>query len=545
MDSTEDKHQGNEIFTWEKVKIALDAAEEGFYIWDIDNNVIHYTKRCLLMMGRHLNEQAPNIFTESATIVHPADKTFFDNEVRRYMDGHFINPMRIEVRIVNTERGGWRWVRINGRIEHNEKGKPGSLIGVFVDITRRKNSELRSAEERELFMALIERIPNNIYVKNRESRFVMANSATAKKLGVPTPSDLIGKTDASFFDKKMSDISRSEEIGIMQTGKPISERLHQETWQDGKDTWGLVSKFPWYSSDGSLKGIVGISSDVTQLVKAEMAVRKTAKLLQYRNETLEKELNLAKEIQLALLPYSLPSKTWQDGNSVRSADFHHIFAPSEGVAGDWFNVFPVGNEGIGAIVCDVMGHGIRAALIASMLRGLMEQLSDLTSQPEQLLGSLNRQLSRILNHSNITMFASAVYAYVNLANKTLTISSAGHPAPILIHGDGNAEKLVLPKSPAMGLIEKVEYKSVEFSLEKGMSLLLYTDGLTEAADKDGEELGSDRVVNYLEQTKPENVRDLIQGTLKFVAKFTGCSKLEDDICMLGFRYNEESAEFSE
>ena len=78
-------------------------------------------------------------------------------------------------------------------------------------------------------------------------------------------------------------------------------------------------------------------------------------------------------------------------------DFHHIFTPSEGVAGDWFDAFPVGNSGVGAIVCDVMGHGIRAALIASMLRGLIEQLSHLADNPAAFLSSLNHQLAKFCN----------------------------------------------------------------------------------------------------------------------------------------------------
>ncbi|MEG0427333.1 MAG: SpoIIE family protein phosphatase [Akkermansia sp.] len=539
MDNSDSNHQGNEIFTWEKVKLALDAAEEGFYIWDIKQGIIHYTKRCLTMMGYPLDQPAPNIFTESAQLIHPEDRTFFDNEVRRYMDGHFINPMRIEIRILNNQSGGWRWVRINGRLERGENRIPESLVGVFVDITRRKTSELRSADERELFMALIERIPNNIYVKNRESRFIMANTSTAKKLGVPTPSDLIGKTDASFFDHTMSDVSRQEEVQIMESGKAITGRVHHETWQDGTDTWGLVSKFPWYSSDGAIKGIVGISSDVTKLVETEREVSKTAKLLKERNEALEKELDLAREIQLALLPYAIPSRSLSQEGQQRRVDFHNIFAPSEGVAGDWFNVFPVGNEGIGIIICDVMGHGIRAALIASMLRGLMEQLSELASQPAPLLTSLNRQLARILSHANTTMFASAVYAYIDLQKKSVSIASAGHPAPILLNADGSAEKLILPRGMAMGLLENATYQSMEMPLTSGMSLLLYTDGLTEAADATGDELGHERVIQHLENARPTQVKEMIQGTLKFVAKFTGCSQLDDDICMLGMKYTEE------
>ncbi|MEG1938704.1 MAG: SpoIIE family protein phosphatase, partial [Akkermansia sp.] len=92
---------------------------------------------------------------------------------------------------------------------------------------------------------------------------------------------------------------------------------------------------------------------------------------------------------------------------------------------------------------------------------------------------------------------------------------------------------------AMGLLENATYQSMEMPLTSGMSLLLYTDGLTEAADATGDELGHERVIQHLENARPTQVKEMIQGTLKFVAKFTGCSQLDDDICMLGMKYTEE------
>lgn len=539
----DDKH-GKDIFTWDKVTLALEAGKEGLYIWNIKEKIIHYTNQCLDMMGCSTKENAPNIFTESERIIHEEDRVFFDNEVRRYLNGYFITPMNLEVRMLKQHSLEWQWVRVTGLLERDEHRNPVSLVGVFVNITGRKTSELRAVEERELFRALIDHIPNNIYVKNRESRFIMANTATAKKMGVPTPSDLIGRTDASFFDTAMSSISRREEKDIMTTRKPIIGAIHHETWLNGQESWVMVSKFPWLSANGDLKGVVGITSDVTKLVKAEMEVRKSAKLLKQRNEALEKEVNLAREIQLALLPYSLPSQTRREGNRMKEANFHHIFAPAEGVAGDWFGVQLSGDYGVGAIVCDVMGHGIRAALIASMLRGLIEQSSDQSKRPHEILASLNKQLSRILTHANVTMFASAVYIYFDLKKNKLTVCSAGHPAPIIVTPGGKAEKLTLPRGIAMGLVQDAVYSSAEFILEPGTQVLLYTDGLTEATNKEGDELGDERVRRYFEKHPQDNVKDFVLGALKCAAKFCGYNQLSDDICLVGMQFDEKEAETS-
>ncbi len=524
------------------MNLALEAAEEGIYIWDITQNIIHYTERCLSMMGYAPGEEAPNIFTQSDLVVFPEDRAFFKQEVRRFLENSsHIRPMRLEIRILNhTSNGAWMWVRVNGKAQFNKQGKPTSLVGVFVDITRRKSAEMRAQEERELFRVLINHIPNNIYVKNRSSRFVMANEATARKLNVPIPSDIIGKTDADFFDQKMCEISRREELEIMETGKSIIGRVQHETWQNGKETWGMVSKFPWFGRNGQLKGIVGISSDVTKLVLAEQEVKKTAQILKERNDTLEKEIDLAREIQLALLPYEIPNRSYQASNIQRKVTFNHIFTPSEGVAGDWFDVFPIGDTGTGVIICDVMGHGIRSALIASMLKGIMEQLFHISAHPEKVLHALNHQLTKILARTNITMFATAVYAYIDLQMKTITMASAGHPFPILLNHEGHGKQITLPKGMALGLLDNVPYKCAEFHLSAGDRFLLFTDGLTEATNSEGDELGVDRVIQALEHDQPKTTKELVFSTLKCTGKFTHCSALADDICLLGIRYDETS-----
>ena len=533
-----DNKSPEEVFTWDKIKLALNAAEEGFYIWNIKEDIIHYTERCLTMMGADKTKEAPNVFKQPELIIHEEDLNYFKQVLRQYMEGYSISPMRIEVRIKKLNSKSWSWVRINGEAERDEHHKPTMLVGVWVNITRRKTAELKASEEKELFRTLIEHVPNSIYFKNRESRFVLANTATAKKLGVPTPSDLIGKTDAYFFDKDMSEISRRDELQIMKTGKPIQGKLHLETWLDKGESWSLISKFPWYSRHGELKGIVGISSDVTRLVKMEQEARRTAIVMEDRNKSLEKEIDLAREIQFALLPYSIPSKQYIADHSIKKLDFQHIFTPSEGVAGDWFDVFNVGHHGIGAIVCDVMGHGIRSALIASMLRGLMEQNLSLAQQPDKFLEALNYQLTKIIQRANITMFASAVYLYIDLKTGVCTAASAGHPNPIIKTREGSAYKAILPRGLAMGLLESAPYNSTTIPMKPGMRVLLYTDGLTEASNKEGEEIGDERIVEHLSATETSDTKEFVHQALSCVAKFTGCTNQADDICMLGITYAE-------
>lgn len=532
------------VFQWEMVRKALRAAEEGVYCWDIETGEIFYTEQCVRMMGLPIHEWAPNIFTEAERCVHPDDCAFFHSTVQRYITrpGN-LAPLRVEFRLLKQRSRGWQWVRVNGQLEVDPvTRKPKRLVGVWVDITRRKMADMHAMEDRDLFRTLINCLTDNIYFKTREGRFTIANNATARKMGVRTPSDLIGCKDSNFFSAEMSEVARAEEEQIMSSGVPITNRIHRETWKGKSDSWGRVSKFPWYGQDGSVKGILGISSDVTELVQAQMRYRRIAKQLDERNRTLEKEINLAREIQQALQPTGIPDRVWTDeaGGAVRRARFHHVYMPSTGVAGDCFEVFPVGSNGVGMLICDVMGHGVRAALIASMLRGLLEQVTNLADTPALFLSSLNRQLYRIFSKANITMFASACYVYLDLAKRRLTLSGAGHPAPLVLAADGTPIRPAIPRSPALGLLESAMFRESEIPMESGMKLMLYTDGITEARNAEHEELGAPRIMEFLQQRAPQNIREMLDISLACMHQFTGRTTQDDDICLLGVEFEEES-----
>ncbi len=540
------------VFNWDMVRKALRAAEEGVYCWDLATGEIFYTEQCLRMMGLPFHELAPNIFTEAGRTIHEEDRAFFLSAVQRYIDNprHGSTPLRVEVRLLNLRSRGWRWIRVNGLLERGADRKPTRLVGVWVDITRRRMADLRAMEEKDLFRTLINYLPNNIYFKNRESRFVLANDATARKMGVPTPSDLIGSKDDNYFSPEMSAISRREELHIMETGEPILGRIHRESWKgrnasERHDTWSKVSKFPWYASGGQVKGIVGISTDVTELIEARQRYQRTAEELDERNKTLENEISLAREVQQALQPLRIPDRylTLPEG-SERRARFHHVYMPSAGVAGDFFDVIPVGETGVGMLICDVMGHGVRAALIAAMLRGLMEQVASIADTPGLLLSSLNRQLFRMFSQANITMFVTACYVYLDLARHRLTLSSAGHPAPLVMSGNGRTFQPAVPRSAALGLIETAMYRESEIPLDHGTKLMLFTDGLTEAQNELGDELGVPRALDFIQRRAPQSIKEMIDISLAGMHQFTGTTRQDDDICLLGIEYLETAANTS-
>ena len=172
----------------------------------------------------------------------------------------------------------------------------------------------------------------------------------------------------------------------------------------------------------------------------------------------------------------------------------------------------------------------------------MEQLSHLADNPAAFLTSLNHQLSKILQRANTTMFASAVYIYLDLETGVMTASTAGHPHPIVLGPGGIARKMPLPRGIAMGLLDDAAYQNAQFPLLPGSRILMYTDGLTEAANAEGEEMGVERLIDYFNNSTAKTTKDFVHQALTCVAKFTGCTNQADDICMLGISYSEHEEE---
>ena len=539
MSESESKQDANVEFPWETIRTALESDGEGIYDWDVEKGEIKYSSHCLVLMGIKEQEKAPNIFTEWDEVVFPEDRAYFSSLLRRYLEGYSDVPFRIEVRLQSPKRKSWRWVRVTGIATRNALLKATRLVGAFVDVTRRKTAEAQLEEERHLFRLLINHIPDNIFFKNRESRFVMANISTAQKLKVPTPSDLVGRTDAHFFDEALVKDWRKQEEQVMETGQPLVSELKKEVWQNGSDTWCMSTKIPWRGKNGELKGILGISSDVTSLKVAEQQLRRVAEELEFKNQALEKEMRLAREVQLALLPQQVPPVHVESGGQCRSLTFAHKYQASGGVAGDWFEVFPINESSVGIFICDVMGHGVRSALVASMIRGLLEEAVRKNPNPGPFLELVNNKLSAILARSEATMFATALYLLVDLEKKEISYACAGHPAPFVLKASGEVLELPISRALALGLVPGRVYPESTLPLEQGLGLLLFTDGIIEASNSLGEEVGRERLQEELRARQEKaSASCTVESVLHGAQHFTGEEDFEDDVCLLSFVYEE-------
>ncbi len=151
-------------------------------------------------------------------------------------------------------------------------GSGGTVIGIqgiSIDITARKQAEATAAEASSLLDTLLQNIPDSIYFKDRESRFVRFSNAFLKLFKVSDPEAIRGKTDFDFFTEEHARQAFEDEQEIIRTGKPIVGKLEKETHPDGRITWCLTTKMPWRDKNGNIIGTFGISRDVTELKRTQ------------------------------------------------------------------------------------------------------------------------------------------------------------------------------------------------------------------------------------------------------------------------------------
>jgi PAS domain S-box-containing protein len=171
------------------------------------------------------------------------------------------------------------FVEISAAPVFDEAGEVIRIIEACRDITERKRAEDALKQERSLLRTLIDNLPDCVYVKDVEGRFIAANLATARIMGVSTPNDLLGKTDHDFYSKELAAEYRADEERILQSGQPLINKDEPHLDPVGNQRTVLTTKVPIKDSQGNVVGLVGISRDITERKQAEEALRLTQQQL--------------------------------------------------------------------------------------------------------------------------------------------------------------------------------------------------------------------------------------------------------------------------
>ena len=240
----------------------------------------------------------------------------------------------------------------------------------------------------------------------------------------------------------------------------------------------------------------------------------------FRAETefagVQRELETARRIQSSLLPRQIPKHA--------DLDIAVRFVPMTAVAGDIYDFVQIEPSCLGILVADVSGHGIPAALVASMVKVAFSAQVDHADDPAKVLASMNQILCRHLEHAYVT----AVYAVLNTDRQTITIANAGHP-PALLHRRDGTSLVQHDHGVMLGFFPDAEYtNTVVAPFASGDRLLLYSDGVLEARDRAGEFFDGDRVARWLSDIEHTSAEQFAEAALRELTQWTG-GGFDDDV----------------
>lgn len=269
-----------------------------------------------------------------------------------------------------------------------------------------------------------------------------------------------------------------------------------------------------------------------------------AEELRSKNAQLEADFNMAREIQEIFLPQQYPTFPHSVAPEQSAIRFSHRYLPAAAVGGDFFDIFAITDSTAGVFICDVMGHGLRAALVTAIMRGLVEELMPVAADAGKFLTEINRSLHAILRRTKEPFLATACYMVADVAAGELRFASAGHPSALRIQrGAGLTEPLknIDPRhGPALGLFAKPLYPTCRCPLAPHDLILLFTDGIYEVEDANHEEYGQERLLAAVRQHSSLPADQLFDKLLEDVQHVSGGKEFEDDVCLVAMEIERVS-----
>lgn len=356
---------------------------------------------------------------------------------------------------------------------------------------------------------ILDSLSDGVYVCDTDRRIVYWSKAAEKITGW-SREDVIGrrclddvlchidKDGHRLCGEEFCPLHRSMITGTS-TGVPL---IVFAKAKDGSRVPMQVSVAPVRDTEGTVVGGVETFRDVT----ATLA-----------------DLERAKRIQTLSLEQDFPTDP-----RIR---FSAIYTPHDIVGGDYFAIRPLDRNRYGFLLADAMGHGVAAALHTMHLSSLWGRFFQTLVQPAQFAETVNNELSKVVKDES---FATAICGVVDLEVKTLRFTSAGSPPVVIFRSQGEVEQIELPGMP-FGVMEDGVYEEVTTEIHEGDSILLFSDGVFEIHNAQGEMLGIDGLINMVKSLgypatpiKP----DVLEEEL---LKFSNAIRLDDDVTLIEMR----------
>ncbi|SJM96167.1 PAS domain S-box (fragment) [Crenothrix polyspora] len=406
----------------------------------------------------------------------------------------------------------------------NNAGRLLKWRGLDRDITAKKQFQDALLDSEKRLRLVIESALSAIVMMDSYGIITDWNRQAENMFGWSHQEAVGQRLDFLIIPLRFHDAHRQGLQRFLQTGQgEILNRLveHTARRRDG-------SEFPVELSISPLKlGNAYIFSGFINDITARKASEQHARETQISLAIAQSEINMARHIQASLLP-SAPITT-------KDFEITGYCLPANQVGGDYFDYFFRTDNQLDMVIADVSGHSFAPALFMVAARSAIRTYSNNIESPAHIIDTLNRFLFKDLD--NTDFFITLFYLQYDIARHALRFANAGHPPPLLVNAGQTQCQRLDADGLILGVREQVLFEEKVLPVAQNDVLLVYTDGLTEAENSEGEFFGLERVSDIFTQHSQQTPQDIIDALLSELKHFCQRDTLKDDITLMVFKRN--------
>ena len=397
-----------------------------------------------------------------------------------------------------------------------------------MDSSEKEDAELVNASASILFDALLNQTQDQVYFKDRQSRFVRASDVVSLKFGLKSTAELIGKSDFDFFSKEHAQESFEDEQRLMRENEKLINITEKETWPDGSITWATSTKIPLYLESGNVVGIMGITRHITDQTNSQRELEENRELLERKNQIMETDFDNARRIQRRLIPGPIPQPPF--------AEIAILNLSMTEVNGDVIAFPTVDENHLSFLLGDVSGHGVSAGLFTILIKHLADfYIPGDFDRLDRALVTLDEHLQGLIPAGFVATLLGSIVLLPNNQAK-LTLANAGQPSALWFNQATSTVELVeLPSENVIGLgiCDQVECRS--FELSPGDCFLFVSDGAVECRNGDDVELGLEGLIAPFQKCAQLPIDDIIEVMHSFLSGYSNSDFPQDDTSMIALR----------
>ena len=424
---------------------------------------------------------------------------------------------------------------------------PGALRRALDFAMERHRKRLALADEKDNYYNFFNHLVEGTFRTTPDGHYLLANVALARIYGYDSPGELMASIQDIASQMYVEPGRREEFVRLMQEHDTLTGFESRIYRKDGGIIWISENCRAVRGADGRLLYYEGTVEDITERKHSEEEIRRTTtelsrsrEDLRRKNLTMEENLRTAREIQLTMLPQQCPVFPSGVPPEQSAFQFLHRYQAAESVSGDFFSVTALSDAEAAVFICDVTGHGIRAALVTAMIRALVEELKPLAREPGNFLRKLNSDLCSILKSTGSPMLTTAFYLVADWRAGKMRFANAGHPKPLLVHrATGRIEPLANASGhgePALGLFDNPSYQATEIAIIPGDFVMLFTDGLYEVQGQNEVFYSQERLMLDTQNLLHKPAAQMFDELMEAIRTFSVNNEFDDDVCLVGMEF---------